>query len=562
MPTIDIRISDLASLLSRALEREALEESLKLVKGELKEFDPEADSAKIELNDSNRPDLWSPEGIARQVRWVESGQKLGYPFFAIESQPAGSILVSKEIQNVRPFIAACAVRGIRVTEEVLVQLIQTQEKLAEIFGRKRRSVSIGLYRLERIAFPIRYDLVDPDKTRFIPLGFSEEATLREILNRHPKGIAYGGALRKHSRLPILIDARERILSLPPIINSREIGEVQVGDSELLVETTGEDLRMTILALNIFACNLIDRGGTVEPISVRYPYQTEFGRKVQTPRPPGGPVSLNLKEVERALGERLTSEEVKRDLSRYGHTVIGRGGRLSVTPPFYRDDVMHPIDLIEDIAIVRGYDRFSPEMPAEFTVGALSPIERLSDRLRGGMVGLGFQEIVSNILTSKKDLLDRMRRPRASLVEVGNPMSESFSVLRDLLIPSLLSAEAQSAKAFYPHRIFEVGEIARLGGREGSETSLALSALVAHASANFSELHAALEALYYYSRVEYRLEPASHPSFIEGRAGKIIAAGREIGIIGEIDPEVLKAWQIGMPCAAFEFALDPLLREAD
>jgi phenylalanyl-tRNA synthetase beta chain len=152
----------------------------------------------------------------------------------------------------------------------------------------------------------------------------------------------------------------------------------------------------------------------------------------------------------------------------------------------------------------------------------------------------------------------MRRPEAPLVEVANPMTESFSVLRDLLIPSLLSAEAQSAKAFYPHRIFEVGEIARLGGREGSETSLALSALIAHASANFSELHAALEALFYYSRVEYRLEPVSHPSFIEGRAGKVVAAGGEIGIIGEVDPEVLKAWQIGLPCAAFEFALDPLL----
>jgi phenylalanyl-tRNA synthetase beta chain len=558
MPTIEVRISDLASLLSGEVTRELLEDRLKLVKGELKEFDPKSDQAKIELNDSNRPDLWSPEGIARQIRWVESGQNLGYPYFAIDRRSDYTIDVSKEVQTVRPYIAACAVREVRVTEEILAQLIQTQEKLAEIFGRKRQTVSIGLYRLSEIAFPIRYELADPNQTRFVPLGFEEEMTLREILERHPKGRSYGPVIARHPRLPILADANDRILSFPPIINSRAIGEVRAGDADLLVETTGEDLRMVMLALNVFACNLIDRGGRVEPVTVHYPYPTDYGRKIQMPRPVANPVSLNLNEVGRALGETMPTGEIKRYLSLYGHTVIGKGKRLKVSPPLYRDDVMHPIDLIEDIAIVRGYDSFSPEMPAEFTVGKLSEVERLSDRFRDRMVGLSFQEIVSNILTSRIDLLNRMRVADALLVEVGNPMAESYSVLRDSLIPSLLSAETQSAKAFYPHRIFEAGEVARPGGREGTETAMNLAALVAHASANFSELHAQLESLFYYSRIDYRLEPTAHDSFIEGRAGRIVVSGEPIGLIGEIHPEVLERWQIGMPCVVFEFALDPLL----
>jgi len=151
VPIIEFRISDLSSLLSGFIVRETFEEQLKLVKGELKEFDPEMDRAKVELNDSNRPDLWCPEGISRQIRWVESGQKLGYPHFAIERQSNLSILVSREVQAVRPYVAACAARGLRVTADVLNQLIQTQEKLAEIFGRAsdriRRTLSLGENRL-------------------------------------------------------------------------------------------------------------------------------------------------------------------------------------------------------------------------------------------------------------------------------------------------------------------------------------------------------------------------------------------------------------------------------
>jgi len=565
MPIIEIRISDLTSLLPGPVDRETLEEQLKLVKGELKEFEPKSDQAKVELNDSNRPDLWCPEGIARQIRWVKKGQKLGYPYFAIESHSQALITVSKELRTIRPYVAACAAHGLVVTPELLAQFVQTQEKMAEIFGRRRRNVSVGFYRLEKITFPIRYELADPDETHFVPLGFEEDISLREIVSRHPKGIAYGGIISGNSRYPVLIDARGEILSLPPVINSRAIGEVRAGDSELLIETTGEDMRSVMLLLNIFACNLIDRGAKIEPVTVHYSYQTLFGKLVRSPWPISAPVALDLKDVERVLGEEIASKDVKRYLSLYGHTVIGQGNRLKVTPPLYRDDVMHPIDLVEDIAIARGYDTFVPEMPTAFTVGALSDIERLSDRIRELMVGLSFQEIVSNILTCRADLIDRMNLTNSFLIEVGNPMSESFSVLRNRLLPSLLAAESQSTNAFYPHRLFEAGEVAFFEDEKRPKTAVHLGALIAHPSASFSELHSYLEALFYYSLWDYRLEPVSGNSFpeansfMEGRVGKIIIAEREIGLIGEIHPKVLSNWQIGMPTVVFEFEMDPLIQ---
>ncbi|MFQ5779288.1 MAG: phenylalanine--tRNA ligase subunit beta, partial [Nitrospiria bacterium] len=525
-----------------------------------------------ELNDSNRPDLWSPEGIVRQLRRSKLKKGGGYSFFNQKRKADRKVVVSKEVGAVRPYLAACIARGIVMTEPILEQLIQSQEKLAEIFGRKRKTVSIGLYRLQKIAFPVRYDLADPDKTAFIPLGFDRPMSLAEIIARHPKGIAYVDTLHGADRYPILVDAKGEILSFPPIINSREIGEVKVGDAELFIEVTGTDLRMVMLALNIFACNFFDRGAAIEPVLIQFPRKTDYGTAIRMPYDFSSDIHLMLNEFERVLGEPVKMEEVVSMLQSYGYTVRTKGKALKVTAPPYRDDTMHPIDVIEDFAISRGYASFKPEMPSTFTVGSLSQIETLSDYLREAMVGFGFQEVVSNILGSRQDFIEKMkiaqldeRRPEAGIIEIENPMTERFSLLRPWLLPSLLRVEGASSKTFYPHRIFEVGEIARLalpGARkekaeESTTTSIHLAALIAHPNATFSELHAVLEALFLGFSQRCLLESIRHPSFIEGRAGKIILMNREVGLIGELNPEVLTRWQIGMPCAAFEIEIEKL-----
>jgi phenylalanyl-tRNA synthetase beta chain len=179
-----------------------------------------------------------------------------------------------------------------------------------------------------------------------------------------------------------------------------------------------------------------------------------------------------------------------------------------------------------------------------------------------MVGLGFQEIISNILTSRQELCERMRlgaTPWSQLVEVDNAMSQSFSCLRQWITPSLLRVESASTRVFYPHRLFEVGEIAVYdpSDPQGARTVMALGALIAHAGANFSEIHSCLDLLLFYLDQPYTLEPVSHPSFLDGRAGRIVSNGRAIGVIGELHPEVLEQWQIGMPAVVFELEVDPI-----
>jgi phenylalanyl-tRNA synthetase beta chain len=568
MPTITIFKRDLEGLLAepgevhQPITVEQLEESLMLVKGELKGQNPDTGELRIELKDSNRPDLWCCEGIARQIRTKRQGSLAKYDFLTSKSISPKQLNVAPGLEEIRPYVAACAATGYRVTQEGLAQLIQTQEKLAEMFGRKRRTVSIGLYRLAAIEFPVTYDVVRPDEVTFTPLGMDTVMTLGEILLVHPKGLEFGGILAGHDRLPYLRDAKRQALSFPPIINSREVGEVRPGDDALFVEVTGTDLSMVILTLNIFAANLADRGAVIEPVEVRYPYKTALGKAVMTPHDLGKSQKLSVSTIEQALGQALGAHEVAKALTAYGYQVTIKGKEVRVTLPLYRQDLMHAMDVVEDVAISRGYSDFLPVMPSQFTVGGLSRIEEISDHIRDLMVGMGFQEIISNILASPRDLRDAMRLEGTEwgkLVEVNNVMSQSFSALRQWMLPSLLRVEAASNRAFYPHRMFEAGEVARhdLSQAEGSRTVMVLGGMIAHADAHFSEAHSCLDTLFYYVNQAYSLEPIQHPSFLAGRVGSIVSDGKHIGVIGELHPEVLERWQIGIPAVAFEIDLTEL-----
>jgi phenylalanyl-tRNA synthetase beta chain len=565
VPTISIFKNDFEALVAGPVSQsvpvsvEQLEEWLMLVKGELKGHNPDTGELRIELQDSNRPDLWCCEGIARQIRIKQQGGLMPYPFFAQQQGTKPRVIVAPGLEQVRPYVAACTARGYRVTEEGLAQLIQTQEKLADIFGRKRRTVSIGIYQLAKIQFPVTYDLVKPDQAKFTPLGMETVMTLSEILLVHPKGLEHGHIVAGHDKVPFLHDANGHALSFPPIINSREVGEVQVGDDELFIEVTGTDLPMVVLTLNIFAANLADRGATIEPLEIRYPSKTALGRSVITPHDLSQPRTVALKTIEKALGQSFDATQVRQALELYGYGVSGGKHQLKVKLPPYRQDLLHAMDVVEDVAISRGYHEFVPLMPAQFTVGGLSRIEQLSDHARALMVGLGFQEIISNILGSPDAYRNAMRLEGTEwgrMVEVDNAMAVTFSCLRQWLIPSLLRVEAASSRAFYPHRLFEAGEVAIPDSSQelGSRTATVLGAVVAHATAHFSEIHSCLDVLFYHLDRPYTLEPLSHPSFLDGRAGQIVSDGVAIGVIGELHPEVLERWQIGVPVVAFEMNL--------
>ncbi len=76
--------------------------------------------------------------------------------------------------------------GLNLDDEALRQMINLQEKVALTFGRRRKEVAIGIFDFDRVKPPIHYRAAEKTE-RFVPLGFDEEMTLEEILERHEKG---------------------------------------------------------------------------------------------------------------------------------------------------------------------------------------------------------------------------------------------------------------------------------------------------------------------------------------------------------------------------------------
>jgi phenylalanyl-tRNA synthetase beta chain len=560
--------------------REAFEEALTCAKAELDEDSDKTlplteRSLKIELNDTNRPDLWGTAGCARQLQVYNGGARHEYPFFSRPGdvkKAARTVKVAQSVKQVRPFLAGFIASGRAITDPLLRDMIQTQEKLAWNFGRKRRTISMGLYRISMINWPIIYKGVDPDSVSFVPLQWDVPLTLREILKQHPKGKEYAFIQEHEPVHPLLTDSRGGVLSYPPIINSNDLGAVQVGDSDLFVELTGTDMPSVTLAASIVACDLADNGFTIEPVEVAYEFDTPFGRNVTFPYYFQEPVFCSLARIEKFLGEKLNAEECVQALQRMGvkaektkgaergQEALGETEGVRAWPPEYRNDFLHAADVAEDVMIGRGLSSFKPQRPSDFTVGRLTPITLFSRQVKEILAGLGYQEMIYNYLGSRKDLVENMRGSGEKIIRISNPMTENYEYVRDSILASLCASESVSGHSVYPHRIFEIGKVAYRNEAENYETSTRQYAGFLHADrdANFNTAAAQMQTLFYYLSREYEVAESDDPRFIPGRAASVLYKGKSIGVFGEIHPEVLENWGLTIPCTAGEIDLDSLL----
>jgi phenylalanyl-tRNA synthetase beta chain len=564
MPKIDVYQEPFYQLLGERVSGGELEELLQAAKAELDGREEDKGLIRIELNDTNRPDLWSTAGLARALRLHRGGKAPSYDFF---SSPGSSrdaadrvVLVDRGLQKIRPFIAAFVARGKAITDSQLKDIIQTQEKLCWNYGQKRKGIAMGYYRADLVRYPVRYRAADPAGTRFVPLGMAEELSLRQILQRHPKGVEFAFALQGLERYPFLEDSAGEVLSFPPIINSARLGAVEVGDSSLFIELTGMEINSLLLAASITACDLADLGFEILPVRVVYPYDTPYGRELTAPFYFQRPQSLEAEAAARLLGEKTTARELASLLRKHGHDAAVEGKSVVFTPPPYRNDFLHPVDVAEEIVVARGLSSFEPVMPEDYTIGRLSDAELFGRRTRDLMVGLGFQEMIYNYLGSRRDFVEKMRLSGQGIIEIANPMTENYAVVRNSTLAHLLASEAVSANAVYPHRIFEIGKVAFQDASDpsGCATRNTLGVLWADRTAGLNEVTPVVSALSYYLLREVELRPADDPRFIEGRAAEILCGGRRVGLLGEIHPEVLGNWGIVMPCACAEIDLDLLM----
>lgn len=565
MPKIETTGRLFFSLLGKTLRDSELEALLPVAKAELDGH--EGDVLKIELNDTNRPDLWSAAGIVRLLKSYEKEEVVLYDFFSTADETfdseGRSLIVDASVKEVRPFSIGFAARGHKVSEDDLEALIQSQEKLCSNFGRKRKTIAMGIYRSDLIKYPVHYRGADPDTTSFVPLGMEQELTLRQICTEHPKGKEYGPIVSGHKLFPFLHDDNNDVLSFPPVINSDRIGAVEVGDENLFLELSGMDLKDLLLAASIMACDMSDMGFEILPVKVILGEETEFGSEITVPYYFQEPVSCSMAQIHKTLGMKLSSTEVVKALKRMGMHAICDNDVVYATVAEYRNDFLHPVDLIEDVMIGHGLNKFEPEMPQDFTVGRLSPAEEMGRKVKDLMVGLGFQEMMYNYLGSKREYVDNMNFPQEKCIFISNPMSENYEVVRPSIIPSLLESESVSANAPFPHKIFEVGKVAFRDERDNSGTTTrnTLGFLASDSVMGYNDVSSLVNTLLYFLGKEFSLATLEGDArFIEGRCARIMIGQTEVGVFGEIHPQVLENWGSIMPTIACEIDLDLVMAD--
>ncbi len=575
MPKIEVNEQLFFKLLEKKYNYDDLEKVLTYAKAELDEkpdtSKPESERViKIELNDTNRPDLWSTNGVARQLRLHRGGKTVDYSKFLSTKEnikDCGNriVTVDPELKDIRPFMVAFVINGKPIDDPMLKDIIQTQEKLAWNFGRKRKSISMGVYRVEEIKFPVHYKAVDPDTTSFVPLQFEKPLTCRQILTEHPKGKDFGWIIKDFKKFPILADDKNEIMSMAPVINSATLGAVQVGDKGLMVELTGDNMENLMLAANIVACDFADVGYEIEPIMVKHPYDTCFGRDVVAPFYFQPKTKATLKHINKLLGTNFDDETVLDALTRMGSKVVSKkiaddDFEYTLSPAPYRNDFLHEVDVIEDVMIGTKLETYEPAKPNDFTIGRLLPITYYSRKAKTLMVGLGYQEMIFNYVGSRKDYIENMNIDPAHVIEIANPMSENYQFVRSDILSSLLRAESKSANAIYPHKIFEIGKVAYLCPEEntGTRTRQCLGFLSAESNANYNTAASEVASVLYFLDHKYEVKESNDPRFIPGRQAAVIIKGKQVGVFGEIHPQVLENWAITVPCFGGELDLEELL----
>ena len=561
MPTIDVNYLELQRLLNVKLngDMEKLDDILAYVKAEVKGFNEKENSVTIEMKDTNRPDLWSIEGLSRALRGY-LGQEKGIKAYSV-GKIAVEVNVNPKLYNIRPYICCSVIKDIHLSDDVIKGIMHLQDKLDQSHGRNRQKTSIGIYNLDLIKPPIEYTAVKPDEVRFVPLGFSEKMGLDEILEHHPKGIEYGHIVKRNPLYPMLFDSEGKVLSFPPIINSNDLGKITEESRNLLVEVTGTLHKTVLNTLNLVTLALIDRGGKAYSASIHYPTLAEYTEgTVVTPNFSNRQLELSVDETNKLLGLKLAAPEIADLLGTAGLGVEKVATNcLTVILPCYRSDIMHKVDIIEDVAIAYGYNNIKPlwrELP---TTGKAESDQQLINIARDLMVGLGYQEVLNNTLTNPETLFQKMNAQPTKLIELVNPKVITMTCLRNWLLPSLIEFLSINQSVEFPQKIFELGKVTNPDETKETRTrdDEWLAAVTAHPNANFSEIKSALDSFMSNFGVEWQLKEASHPSFIEGRIGKILVNDAQIGIVGEINPAVLETWKLENPAAAFELNFQTL-----
>ncbi|WP_410320226.1 phenylalanine--tRNA ligase subunit beta [Methanobrevibacter sp.] len=546
MPVITFKYQDLKDL-GIDMEKDELIDTLPMMSSDIEDYDDE--EIKVEFF-PNRPDNLSVEGVARSFKGF-IGQEIGFPEYELEDSEE-YVEVDEDVAKIRPFIGFAKIDNVDFTGDKLKYIMDFQENLHWVIGRDRKKVAIGIHNADVVNAPFKYIATPKDANAFVPLEKDFEMTPDEILTQHDKGVDYAHLIQDFDKYPLILDKDDNVLSMPPIING-ELTKIKEDTKNIIVDVTGTDERAVNQALNIICCSFAEVGGQIKTMEVRYSDKT-----IKTPDLTPQEMNVHVDTANSLIGgTKLTAEDIKELLlkARFDAEIIN-DNEVKAIIPAYRVDILHEVDVVENIAVQYHINSVEAKLPEINTVAYENNWFKAENTIREVMIGLGFQEVMSLMLTNEEAHYEKMNQPEEDHVQVARPITIDRTMIRTSLINSLMEFLEDNKHEDLPQKIFEIGDILYLDESKENKTrsSKKLAALICHSTANFTEIKSVMTSVL--SNLGYTMEisDSENKTFIEGRVADVTGESQKgtiKGFFGEVSPEVITNFTLEYPVIAFE-----------
>uniref|UniRef100_A0A069DWA5 Phenylalanine--tRNA ligase beta subunit n=1 Tax=Panstrongylus megistus TaxID=65343 RepID=A0A069DWA5_9HEMI len=521
---------------------------------------------------ANRYDLLCLEGLV--VALLVFQNRMQFPHYkAINpGDPKGMqrMFIKPNTKSIRPHVVAAVLRDITFDTEVYASFIDLQEKLHQNLARKRTLVSIGTHDLDTIQGPFTYDALPPDQIKFKPLNQDKEYTGKEIMElyaNHAQLKQYLHIIKDSPYYPIITDANGVVLSLPPIING-DHSKIKLTTKNVFIEVTATDLHKAHIVLDTmvtaFSYHCKNRF-SAEKCEIVW----TDGSKHKTPTLSYRKEVIDTKKVNEYIGFKVQAGELAGMLTRMCLQSKTTGGAdIVVRVPPTRHDILHAVDIYEDAAIAFGYNNIVKKEPNFATVAIQDPLNKLSNQLRHEIAYAGFAEVLSFSLCSKDDISKKLKIPyeETRAVEISNPKTLEFQVVRTSLIPGLLKSLSFNKDVPLPIKLFEISDVVYCDETTdtGARNLRKLCALYYDKRAGFEYLHGLLDRVMQVLDIPwekeggYYLSAINDDTFFPKRAAEILWRGNRIGKIGVLHPDVINAFDLPLPCSVMEMTIEPFV----
>ena len=546
MPVITFKYQDLKDL-GIDMEKDELIDTLPMMSSDIEDFDDE--EIKVEFF-PNRPDNLSVEGVARSFKGF-IGQEVGFPDYKVE-ESGEYVTVDEEVAAIRPYIGFAKIDNVDFSGDKLKYIMDFQENLHWVIGRDRKKVAIGIHNADVVNGPFKYIATPKDANAFVPLEKDSEMTPDEILTEHDKGKDYAHLIEDFDKYPLILDKDDNVLSMPPIING-ELTKIKEDTHNIIVDVTGTDEKAVNQSLNIICSSFAEVGGQIKSMEVKYEDKT-----IVTPDLTPQEMNVHVDTANELIGGiNLTAEDIKELLlkTRFDAEIISENEVKAIIPS-YRVDILHEVDIVENIAVQYHINDVVAKLPDINPVAYENNWFKAESTIREVMIAMGFQEVMSLMLTNEEAHYEKMNQEEKPHVQVARPITIDRTMIRTSLINSLMEFLEDNKHEDLPQKIFEIGDVLYLDETKENKTvsSKKLAAVVCHSSANFTEIKSIVSSVL--SNLGYTMEikDSENKTFIEGRAADVVGEaqkGRVEGFFGEISPEVITNFTLDYPVIAFE-----------